>query len=340
MEKAQRLEVELQQKKLTEKQQQARIDSLSRVLATAVDKEEVSKEIMHLRSELVQKKKEQAIQESQSKYQQEKIELLRKENEFIKQSADSLSAFAASSTQENERLLHQLEQSSSRISSYELKIDSLQKATAEVNSSEKESIVELERLRKELLTIESQDANLKDSITQKELELAKLEKERDEAKKNMAALERATTKQQEQAHNLMYRINGLAEKETQAQLEIKELKLEVRQSQYREDSTRQSVNDLVSKIGLKEESIRQLSTQIDKKELELSAVKNDKLILQKDLEKAKSDLSNSDALIDSLNQRLRTKEENSKMLENDILSLHNQVVSSKQKEADYKAKAG
>jgi len=74
--------------------------------------------------------------------------------------------------------------------------------------------------------------------------------------------------------------------------------------------------------------------------LELSAVKNDKLILQKDLEKAKSDLSNSDALIDSLNQRLRTKEENSKMLENDILSLHNQVVSSKQKEADYKAKAG
>jgi len=339
MEKAQRLEVELQQKKLTEKQQQARIDSLSRVLATAVDKEEVSKEIMRLRSELVQKKKEQAIQESQSKYQQEKIELLRKENEFIKQSADSLSAFAASSTQENERLLHQLEQSSSRISSYELKIDSLQKATAEVNSSEKESIVELERLRKELLTIESQDANLKDSITQKELELAKLEKERDEAKKNMAALERATTKQQEQAHNLMYRINGLAEKETQAQLEIKELKLEVRQSQYREDSTRQSVNDLVSKIGLKEESIRQLSTQIDKKELELSAVKNDKLILQKDLEKAKSDLSNSDALIDSLNQRLRTKEENSKMLENDILSLHNQVVSSKQKEADYKAKA-
>ena len=340
MEKAQRLEVELQPKKLTEKQQQARIDSLSRVLATAVDKEEVSKEIMRLRSELVQKKKEQAIQESQSKYQQEKIELLRKENEFIKQSADSLSAFAASSTQENERLLHQLEQSSSRISSYELKIDSLQKATAEVNSSEKESIVELERLRKELLTIESQDANLKDSITQKELELAKLEKERDEAKKNMAALERATTKQQEQAHNLMYRINGLAEKETQAQLEIKELKLEVRQSQYREDSTRQSVNDLVSKIGLKEESIRQLSTQIDKKELELSAVKNDKLILQKDLEKAKSDLSNSDALIDSLNQRLRTKEENSKMLENDILSLHNQVVSSKQKEADYKAKAG
>jgi chromosome segregation ATPase len=340
MEKAQRLEVELQQKKLTEKHQQARIDSLSRVLATAVDKEEVSKEIMRLRSELVQKKKEQAIQESQSKYQQEKIELLRKENEFIKQSADSLSAFAASSTQENERLLHQLEQSSSRISSYELKIDSLQKATAEVNSSEKESIVELERLRKELLTIESQDANLKDSITQKELELAKLEKERDEAKKNMAALERATTKQQEQAHNLMYRINGLAEKETQAQLEIKELKLEVRQSQYREDSTRQSVNDLVSKIGLKEESIRQLSTQIDKKELELSAVKNDKLILQKDLEKAKSDLSNSDALIDSLNQRLRTKEENSKMLENDILSLHNQVVSSKQKEADYKAKAG
>ena len=339
MEKAQRLEVELQQKKLTEKQQQARIDSLSRVLATAVDKEEVSKEIMRLRSELVQKKKEQAIQESQSKYQQEKIELLRKENEFIKQSADSLSAFAASSTQENERLLHQLEQSSSRISSYELKIDSLQKATAEVNSSEKESIVELERLRKELLTIESQDANLKDSITQKELELAKLEKERDESKKNMAALERATTKQQEQAHNLMYRINGLAEKETQAQLEIKELKLEVRQSQYREDSTRQSVNDLVSKIGLKEESIRQLSTQIDKKELELSAVKNDKLILQKDLEKAKSDLSNSDALIDSLNQRLRTKEENSKMLENDILSLHNQVVSSKQKEADYKAKA-
>jgi chromosome segregation ATPase len=340
MEKAQRLEVELQPKKLTEKQQQARIDSLSRVLATAVDKEEVSKEIMRLRSELVQKKKEQAIQESQSKYQQEKIELLRKENEFIKQSADSLSAFAASSTQENERLLHQLEQSSSRISSYELKIDSLQKATAEVNSSEKESIVELERLRKELLTIESQDANLKDSITQKELELAKLEKERDESKKNMAALERATTKQQEQAHNLMYRINGLAEKETQAQLEIKELKLEVRQSQYREDSTRQSVNDLVSKIGLKEESIRQLSTQIDKKELELSAVKNDKLILQKDLEKAKSDLSNSDALIDSLNQRLRTKEENSKMLENDILSLHNQVVSSKQKEADYKAKAG
>ena len=340
MEKAQRLEVELQPKKLTEKQQQARIDSLSRVLATAVDKEEVSKEIMRLRSELVQKKKEQAIQESQSKYQQEKIELLRKENEFIKQSADSLSAFAASSTQENERLLHQLEQSSSRISSYELKIYSLQKATAEVNSSEKESIVELERLRKELLTIESQDANLKDSITQKELELAKLEKERDEAKKNMAALERATTKQQEQAHNLMYRINGLAEKETQAQLEIKELKLEVRQSQYREDSTRQSVNDLVSKIGLKEESIRQLSTQIDKKELELSAVKNDKLILQKDLEKAKSDLSNSDALIDSLNQRLRTKEENSKMLENDILSLHNQVVSSKQKEADYKAKAG
>lgn len=249
MEKAQKLEVELQQKRLTEKQQQARIDSLSKVLATAVDKEEVSKEIMRLRSELVQKKKEQAIQESQSKYQQEKIELLKQENEFIKQSADSLSEFAANSALENERLLSQLEQSSTRISNYESKIDSLQSATAEVNSSEKESIVELERLREELNAIEKQDSRLKNSISQKEVELAQLEREREETKKNMAALERATTKQQEQAHNLMYRINGLAEKETQAQLEIKQLKLEVKQSQYKEDSTRQSVNDLVSKIG-------------------------------------------------------------------------------------------
>jgi N-acetylmuramoyl-L-alanine amidase len=40
-----------------------------------------------------------------------------------------------------------------------------------------------------------------------------------------------------------------------------------------------------------------------------------------------------------LSQSLKTKEEHSKMLENDIVALHNQVVSSKQKEADYKAKA-
>ena len=339
MEKAQRLEVELRNKKLTEKQQQARIDSLTNVLASGINKEEVSKEIMELRSELVRKKKEQAIQESQSKYQQEKIELLKQENEFIKQSADSLTKYAANSAQENERLLSQLEQSTSRISSFESKIDSLQRATAEVNSSEKESIAELEKLRKELASIEMQDSKLKDSINQKEIELAQLEQERDETKKNMAALERATTKQQEQAHNLMYRINGLAEKETQAQLEIKQLKLDVKQSQYKEDSTRQSVNDLVSKIGMKEKSIMDLSNKIEKKESELTAVKNDKVTLQKDKKKVKSDLTNSDALIDSLTQGLVVKEEHSKMLENDILALHNQVVSSKQKEADYKAKA-
>ncbi len=339
MEKAQRLEAELQQKKSTEKQQQARIDSLSKVLSSAVNKEEVSKEIMKLRSELIQKKKEQALQESQSKFQQEKIELLRQENEFIKQSADSISAFAANSAQENERLMSELNQSNSRISSYESKIDSLQIATAEVNSSEKESVAELERLKKELATIETQDMQLKDSILQKEQELALLEQERDEAKKNMRALERATTKQQEQAHNLMYRINGLAEKETQAQLEIQKLKLDVKQSQYKEDSTRQSVNELVSKIGEKEASIKDLSGRIENKESELLLIKNDKRSLQKDLEKAKSDLTNSDALIDSLTQRLTAKEERSKMLENDIVNLHNQVVSSQQKEADYKAKA-
>jgi chromosome segregation ATPase len=339
MEKAQILEVQLQQKKLTERQQQERIDSLSQVLKSGINKEEVSKEIMRLRSELIQKKKEQAIQENQSKYQQEKIELLKKENDFIKQSADSLSVFAASSADENERLLYQLEQSNGRISNYESKIDSLQQATAEVNSSEKESIEELERLRTELANIETQDAQLKESVIQKEQELARLEKERDETKKNMDALERATTKQQEQAHNLMYRINGLAEKETQAQLEIKELRLTVKQSRYKEDSTRQSVNELVSKIGDKEASIKTLSSQIELKESELTSVKKQRLSLQSDLQIAQGELSNSDSMIDSLKQQLNKKEENSKILENDILALHNQVISSQQKEADYKAKA-
>jgi len=339
MEKAEQLTRDLKVKEATEKQQQAKIDSLSQILALAGDDIAISEEISRLKSELTLRRKEQTLQEKHAKQQNARIDALKQENDYFKQNADSLQAFAESSAVENEKLQDRLDASNQRIGDFEAMIDSLRMQTANIDVTEQSSVVELERLRQELATIESQDRALKQQIASKEDELNTLQVERDEAKKNMDALERATTKQQEHAQNLLHRINSLSTKESEAQLEVKSLRLQLKQSEYREDSTRQSVNSLVEKISAGEASIESLSDEINTKEGELLSMRQGKRITEQLLRDAQQKLTTDDALIDSLTQALSHKSDGTSMLQNDIVNLQKQVLASKNREEDYKDRA-
>lgn len=261
------------------------------------------------------------------------------ENEYFKQNADSLQAFAESSADENEKLQARLDASNKRIGDFEEMIDSLRTQTANIDVTEQSSVEELERLRQELANIESQDKALKQQIASKEKEMSTLQFERDEAKKNMDALKKTTTKQQEHAQNLLHRINSLSTKESEAQLEVKSLRIQLKQSEYREDSTRQSVNDLVEKISQGEASIESLSQEINTKESELLSMRQDKRKTEQLLRDAQQELTTDDALIDSLTQALSQKSDGTSMLQNDIVNLQKQVLSSKNREEDYKDRA-
>lgn len=339
MERAQRLEKDLRNKELTEKEQQARIDSLTRVLALAEDDTEVMAEINRLEDELEIKRKEQEVNRDNAARQKARIEALRQENELYKMSADSLAKNVASSEQENEALQNKLEASNQRIGSYEAMIDSLQRQASQINYSESESLAELERLKEELNDVEQQDRQLKRDIASKEQELETLQSERDEAKKNMQALEKTTTKQQEHAQNLLHRINSLSTKESQAQLEIKSLRMALKESQYKEDSTRQSVNELVAQIGESEASIKSLADSLSLKEARLGKMQREQKATQDALAQARKDKNADQALIDSLTTALNSKSDGTSMLENDIIVLQKQVLASKNKLEDYKDRA-
>lgn len=339
MEKAEQLARDLKVKEATEKQQQAKIDSLSQILALAGDDVAISEEINRLKSELNLKRKEQALQEEHANQQNARIQALKRENEYFKQNADSLQAFAESSADENEKLQARLDASNKRIGDFEEMIDSLRTQTANIDVTEQSSVEDLERLRQELANIESQDKALKQQIASKEKEMSTLQFERDEAKKNMDALKKTTTKQQEHAQNLLHRINSLSTKESEAQLEVKSLRIQLKQSEYREDSTRQSVNDLVEKISQGEASIESLSQEINTKESELLSMRQDKRKTEQLLRDAQQELTTDDALIDSLTQALSQKSDGTSMLQNDIVNLQKQVLSSKNREEDYKDRA-
>jgi chromosome segregation ATPase len=339
MERAQRLEKDLEAKRITEQQQQAKIDSLNKILERSQNNEAVEKEIAQLEKELRIRKEEQRLQEEHANQQNERIQALKEQNQLIQQSADSLANMAASSEDENEALNKRLLESSNRIRRYELLIDSLQVQTSEIGNEEQASLVELDSLKQALSSVEQQDEALRSQINNQEQELQKLQAERDEARKNMSALERATTKQQEQAHELMYRLNGLAQKESEAQLEIGQLRTALKQSQYREDSTRQSVNELVDRIAQREASIASLSSEIQSKESELGRVRSEQEATQEALRKAQAQLNSSDARIDSLQQIVNARKENASTLENDIRYLQKQVLTSHAKQQDYKDRA-
>ncbi|MEQ9188682.1 MAG: DUF1573 domain-containing protein [Cryomorphaceae bacterium] len=339
MEKANQLAMDLKAKEATEKQQQAKIDSLNNVLALSGDDAAISKEIERMKSELSLRRKEQQLQEEHAAQQRARIDALKEENDYFKQSTDSLKAYVESSTDENARLQARLDASNRRIGNYESIIDSLRMQTANVEGAEQSSVDELQRLRQELASVEAQDRKLKLQISSKEQELSTLQEERDVAKKNMEALERATTKQQEHAQNLLLRINSLSSKESKAQLEINSLRTQLKQSEYREDSTRQSVNDLVAKISSGEASIQALSDEINDKEVELLTMREDKRKTERLLLDAQQRLNADDALIDSLTLALSAKSEGTSMLQNDIVTLQKQVIASKNREEDSKDRA-
>jgi chromosome segregation ATPase len=339
MERAAKLEQDLKQKERTEQQQQERIDSLSQVLASAKDPRAVSKEIKRLREELDLKKQDQQLQAEHAERQQKKILMLREENERFKQYSDSLEALAANSSNENAALQARLNKSNNRISSYERMIDSLQVMTSQINGSEQSSLAELYRLKRELAEVEQEDAALKAQVQAKETELQRLQEERDLAKKNVEALKMATTRQQQQTHDLMYRLNDLSSKESEAQIEILDLKNALSESRAREDSSRQSVNRLVLKISEKDASIQDLSSQINAKESALKTMQAQRNETARALEAAKRDLNASSTVIDSLEQLLGNKQDNTTKLENDIAYLQKQVLASHEKEVEYESRA-
>jgi chromosome segregation ATPase len=339
MEKAQKLEQDLRVKEITEKEQQAKIDSLNRVLAKAKDGKKVTEEIQALEKELSIRKQEQLLQSEHAQLQNQKIQALKEQNLLMQQSADSLARMAESSKEENKDLNKKLAESDVRIGKYESMIDSLQRMASEISNEEKQALGELDSLKRALAEVEEADQTLRVQINTQENELLKLQEERDEARKNMVALERATTKQQEQAHELMFRLNGLAQKESAAQLEVSNLRNALKQSEYREDSTRQSVNELVEQIAEREASIAVLSKQIESKENELKQTRNEQFETMNALEKARKQQDKSNVKIDSLQQIIASRQSDASSLEQDINHLQKQILTSHQKQQDYKSRA-
>lgn len=228
MERANKLEADLSQKQKIEKVQRAQIDSLeARIERESASTTEVGAEIESLRAELAWKKKEQELQSAHAQFQHRKIDRLKESKADLEARSDSLSNNLMARSAENEDLKMALVQTSKRIENFESQIDSLGK----LSQSGSQNNEELKALKHQLDSIEARDLALKSAIAKKENELATLESQKAKTQKNLKALEVATSRQLEETHNLMHRVNNLSKKEAQAHLEIVALRDELNKSQ-------------------------------------------------------------------------------------------------------------
>lgn len=333
MERASKLQRDLNSQRITEQKQQEQIDSLQNLLAMeGSSNEEISREIDRLTEELTLKKREQELQAAHAKRQHEKIDQLKAEREALKSKSDSLNRYLSSRNQENEALQTRLTESTQRISSYETLIDSLELQAQHANLADS-AYAELDSLKGLLGNLEDQDKALKQTISEKDVELASLQSEKDQSQKDMKALEAATARQLEEAHKLMYKINDLSSRESKARMEVMDLKTALKSSESREDSTRTAVLNLTNRIAERETSIQQMGQALNAKEAELAWAKGEQETLQREYEKTRNDLQASQSQIDSLKQVAAQANTRKNNLENDITTLQEQIVES-QRRAD------
>lgn len=340
IEKASALEHSLKQRQIMEHRQQVRIDSLKQLLAGShVSDTNILREIETLKAELAWKRKEQELQTAHARHQHEKIERLKQEKEKFQSITDSLSQFLSNRDDENRQLQQRLEQSTLRINNYEQLIDSLEHQAALTQNSSTEATLTLDSIRQALSTLEQEDLRLKQTIANKDRELHSLQAEKQQSEKDIRALESATAKQLEEAHNLMYRINQLSTRESQSRLELNTLKQALRESQAREDSIRMSVATLVSEAAEKESSLQSVSSELANKEEELNALRATQETLRDELSRSQHVMSHNNRQIDSLNTMLAAAENRRSLLEHDVNTLQQQIILSQRKEKTYLSRA-
>lgn len=335
MERAHRLEADLSAKTRIEALQQKQIDSLETLIAKGGSSTtKGADEIQRLKEELMMKRKEQDLQAQHVKSQHDKIEQLKSNREALLAQSEDLARNLDTQARANESLQSRLKTTESRIGKYEAKIDSLSAVADAGNASP-----ELDSLKHILAQLESKDDVLKQEIVQKESELLSLESQNNKAKKDMKALELATSRQLEEAHNLMYRVNQLSTKESEARLEINQLREALKTSKYREDMARLSVTSLTNQIAEKEHSIESVSRALSKREGELAEARATQETIEAELLASQESIKLSDQKIDSLKAIALASDQRKAALEQDIDALQQHVLKSQEKEATYAQRA-
>jgi chromosome segregation ATPase len=273
MERATKLQADLSEKQLIESDQRAQIDSLEdRIQRESASTTAVGAEIETIRTELAWKKKEQELQNAHAQFQHKKIDRLKESKSELEALSDSLSINLKVRSAENENLKGELAQTSKRIENFESQIDSL----ALLSQNGIQNKEELKALKHQLDSIEAKDLSLKSEIAQKDAELSTLESQKAKTQKNLKALEIATSRQLEETHNLMHRVNNLSKKEAEAHLEIVALRDELNKSQDEMDR-KKIVYDTKSRALNTELDNAKLSNQIVFEEL-----KNEVAIMQRE----------------------------------------------------------
>lgn len=335
IQRASQLESDLRSKRITEQRQKRQIDSLQQLIASGAQTDgKVTEEIAQLKEELTWKQKEQELQAAHADRQHEKIEHLKAERAQLQSRTDSLHTFLASRDHENQALQQQLAQSSQRIRSYETAIDSLEQQ-ASLTAEQSASVAELDSLKSTLHHLEQEDQTLKQTIAEKDGELANLQTEKARSEKDLKALEAATGRQLEEAHKLMYKINELSSRESEARMEVMDLKQALNSSASREDSARAAVLELTNHIAERESSIHKMSQALTAKEAELAWAKGEQEALQAEYEKTRNDLATSQNEIDSLKVTAARATERKKTLEGDIAALQSEIIESQRKATTY-----
>ncbi|MEZ4721666.1 MAG: DUF1573 domain-containing protein [Flavobacteriales bacterium] len=249
IEKAYKLEQDLESKRKLEQEQQQTIDSLQQAIATASESGNgYHHQIEKLKAELNVRLKEQDLQTAHARLQHDKIEELKLERQRLAMQTDSLDKNLKLQQIENTKLHAQLSSTERRIKGFESQIDSLSGIASNLGNDHA-SKAELDSLQQVLVLLRVEDTRLKSSINSKDEELKKLQAERVEKEKNLKALENASNRQLEETHNLMYRINQLSEKESKARMEIASLQGELNTSQLKAATYRTQANELESKLS-------------------------------------------------------------------------------------------
>lgn len=330
IERANELESKLASRQLAEQKQRARIDSLQRVIRSNGNQDEAQmNELATLRNELAGREREQALQKNQASRQKLRLEQLQQEQQKLRSRGDSLAAYATEQGEVNMSLQSRLSGTEQRIKDYEIAIDSLQmKAKTALEVSK-----EADTLRGLLVELEKQDVELENQITSQQKEIELLEQEKLKTSRSLQAMESATSRQLEEAHKLMHRINGLSTREGEARLEAMNLKKDLAQARNREAEVEKESIALKASLQKHEASIEEMELTLNNKMNQVNALKQEQGDLNEQLSNSVNELSKVRDENDSLSVALNTRESNLKALNDEIANLEGSLKLAKESEA-------
>ncbi len=330
IERAQKLEADLEHQQNTEQLQLQRIDSLEALVnqGGVMDQQRQS-ELHALRSALEAKEREHELQQQHALQQQQRMDRLQDEKQLLEQREDSLAASVTAQNQTNETLQRQLRNTESRISGYESRIDSLTTIASEAN----EATDEIALLQGQLEQLETEDKQLKARIAHQQDELSTLEEEREKAAHDLEAMERATSRQLEEAHKLLYRINQLSSREGQARLEVMELKDELEDARIRETEANEELESLRASLETREKSIEAMKSNLSGKANILEDLTAEQQDLSDKLTNSSAQLNRLTLEKDSMSSEIQEREARMDHLQGEVSILKNELAATKEKEA-------